>query len=146
MTYSRLYFAYGDNMNENVVRNICPGVTFEGVAELKGYRITFNSEGQITIVPDNSSSVWGVVWCLSLKDIHLLDQKEEEMLGAYEKKALFVNFLDGRTAEAFLYLTDVGKKPSLNNSLMDFLIEQAQYWALPTAYISYLKQIRGSNG
>ena len=143
MTNTRLYFAYADNMNEEIVRNICPGVSFEGVAELKNQRLTFNSRGKITITEDGSHSIWGVVWCLSMRDIHLLDKKEVETLGKFEKVSKHVDFLDGRSAEAFLYITDVGGQPSYSQSLIDFVIEQAQYWSLPAAYIGFLKELQG---
>jgi len=143
MTNTRLYFAYADNMNEEIVRNICPGVSFEGVAELKNQRLTFNSRGKITITKDGSHSIWGVVWCLSMRDIHLLDKKEVATLGKFEKVDKHVDFLDGRSAEAFSYITDVGNQISYSRSLIDFVIEQAQYWSLPAAYIGFLKEIQG---
>lgn len=142
MENSRLYFAYADNMNEDIVREICPGVSFEGIAELRGYRLTFNSQGKITATEDASSSIWGVVWCLSMRDIHLLDMKETETLGVFEKLSKDLHFLDGRVAEAFLYITDIGDKPSYSHNLMEFIIEQAYYWSLPTKYIEFLKSIR----
>lgn len=143
MTNTRLYFAYADNMNEEIVRDICPGVSFEGVAELKRQRLTFNSKGNITITEDDSRSIWGVVWCLSTRDIHLLDEKEVETLGKFEKVSKHIDFLDGRSGEAFLYITDVGDRLSCNKSLLDFVIEQAQYWSLPPAYTGFLKELRG---
>ena len=142
MQNSRLYFAYADNMNEDIVRDICPGVSFEGVAELRGHRLIFNSKGKITITEDESSSIWGVVWCLSMRDIHLLDIKEVEALGEFEKPTKEIHFIDDRTAEAFLYITDVGGRPSYNRNLMDFIIEQAYYWSLPVSYVEFLKSIR----
>ena len=145
MPSSRLYFAYADNMNEDVVRGICPGVSFESVAELKGHRFIFNSQGRITIVKDEKCSIWGIVWCLSTRDIHLLDKKEEETLGSFKKLVKTVDFLDGRSEEAFLYITDIGGRPSYSQSLMEFVIEQAKYWSLPTPYIEFLKNIREAN-
>lgn len=142
MKKSRLYFAYADNMNEDIVREICPGVAFEGVAELRGYRLTFNSQGKITATEDASSSIWGVVCCLSMRDIHLLDMKETDMLGVFEKPTKDLHFLDGRAAEAFFYITGIGDKPTYNHNLMEFIIEQAYYWSLPTNYIEFLKSIR----
>jgi len=146
MKNSRLYFAYADNMNEDIVRDICPGVAFEGVAELRGYRFTFNSQGKITITEDESSSIWGVVWCLSMRDIHLLDNKEVETLGKFEKLTQDVHFIDGRAVETFLYITDVGGQPSYSRNLIDLIIEQAHYWSLPASYVEFLKSIREEHG
>jgi hypothetical protein len=146
MPASRLYFAYADNMNEDVVRGICPGVSFEGVAELREHRFIFNSKGKITVVKDENSSIWGIVWCLSIRDIHLLDKKEEETLGSFKKLIKTVNFLDGRIEEAFLYITDTGGRSSYSQPLMDFIIDQAEYWSLPASYIEFLKGIRETKG
>jgi len=104
--------------------------------------LTFNSQGKITIIEDELSSVWGVVWCLSMRDIHLLDIKETEALGEFEKLIKEIHFIDGRNAEAFLYSTDIGGRPSYSQNLMDFIIEQAYYWSLPVNYVEFLKSIR----
>jgi len=145
MKDSHLYFAYADNMNEDIVREICPGVSYEGIAELPGYRFAFNSQGKITAIKDDSCSIWGVVWCLSTRDIFLLDKKESENLGRFEKLTTNLHFLDGRISKAFLYVTDIGDKNVYNDPLMDFIIEQAYYWSLPGKYIEYLKNIRNGN-
>jgi len=142
MISSRLYFAYADNMDEETVRRICPGVSFEGIAELKGYRLTFNSWGKITLIKDESDSAWGVVWCLSTRDIHFLDNKERENLGSFEKIMVNVNLSDGRETSAFLYITTVGNDPLYNPNLLEQVIELAHYWALPANYIQYLKSIQ----
>lgn len=141
MIDSRLYFAYADNMNEDIIRGICPGVSFEGVAELRGYRLVFNSQGQLTIIPDKSSSVWGIAWCLSTRDIHLLDQKEVETLGRFDKITRETNLLDGRKVAAFLYITEVGDSPVFNQGLLEVVLEQAYYWSLPSKYIEFLENM-----
>lgn len=146
MKNSRLYFAYADNMNEDIVRDICPGVAFEGVAEFRGHRPIFNSQGKITITEDESASIWGVVWCLSMRDIYLLDNKELETLGKFKKLTRDIHFLDDRAAKAFLYITDVGDRSEYSQNLLDFIIEQAHYWSLPTQYIEFLKNIREEHG
>ena len=145
MKDSRLYFAYGDNMNEDVVRATCPGVSYEGIAELRGHSFTFNDQGKITVSEDKGASIWGVVWCLSMRDIHLLDQKEAEVLGAFEKLTKHLHFLDGREADAFLYTTDIGGQASYSRNLMELIIEQAYYWSLPSSYIEFLKSLRDKN-
>lgn len=145
MISSRLYFAYADNMDEEIVRRICPGVSFEGIAELKGYRLTFNSWGKITLNQNDADTVWGVVWCLSTRDIHFLDNKERETLGPFEKIIVNVNLLDGRDTSAFLYITTVGNNPLFNLNLLEQVIELAHYWALPAPYIKYLRSIQENN-
>ncbi len=141
MFSSHLYFAYADNMSENIVREICPGVSFEGIAELKKYRFTFNSKGKATIVEDVNNSVWGVVWCLSSRDIYLLDKKEEQNLGNFKKINKTVAFKNGKQVEAFIYIADDTGDPIPDQSALNFVIDQARYWALPDEYISFLKNL-----
>lgn len=145
MLSSHLYFAYADNMSEDIVRKICPGVSFEGIAELKKHRFTFNSQGKATIVEDINNYVWGVIWCLSSRDIHLLDKKEKLNLGNFEKINKTVMFKTGRQDEAFVYITANDDDPVPSQSILNFVIDQALYWALPDNYISFLKNLRNDH-
>jgi len=141
MFSNHFYFAYADNMSENIVREICPGVYFEGIAELKKYRFTFNSKGKATIVEDVNNSVWGVVWCLSSRDIYLLDKKEEQNLGNFTKINKIVILKNGKQAEAFIYIVDDTGDPVPDQSVLNLVVDQARYWALPDEYISFLKNL-----
>ncbi|MGV8122381.1 MAG: gamma-glutamylcyclotransferase family protein [Candidatus Xenobiia bacterium LiM19] len=60
------YFAYGSNMYTEQMTERCPGQSFEGNAVLAGKRFIINSNGVATIVPENSSRVWGIVWMIIL--------------------------------------------------------------------------------
>jgi len=136
-----MYFAFADNMDENIIRKICPGVSFEGVAELPDHKFVFNKLGKATIIEEANSSVWGIIWCLSCKDIYRLDKKEKEDLGVFEKLNQTVRLLDGNTLEAFLYLTPSTPEPRPNPDLLEHVVEQATFWSLPSDYISYLKSL-----
>ena len=141
MIGSRMYFAFADNMDEKIVRKICPGVSFEGVAELRDHKFILNNLGKATIVEAPNSSVWGVVWCLSCKDIYRLDKKEQDDLGVFEKLNKTVQLLDGKIVEAFLYLTPSTEDSLPNPDLLEHVVEQATFWSLPHDYINYLKSL-----
>lgn len=141
MIGSRLYFAFADNMNEDVVRKICPGISFEGIAKLPNHKLVFNALGKATIVEQKGRAVWGVVWCLSCKDIHHLDGKEEVDLGTYQKLNKLVLMPDEKEVEAFLYITPHSTNSIANKELLDFILEQALYWMLPRDYIEYLQSL-----
>lgn len=144
---SHLYFAYADNMDEATIRHVCPGASFEGVGELKDYRFDFNQEGNATVIEDHGRSTWGVVWCLSSRDIYLLDRKEAQIARSVSRVNKNVRLQDGREVEAFLYQLDEIGKPRFNSGLLEIVIEQALYWALPKEHIHYLKGLKeGSLG
>ncbi len=136
---NRYHFAYADNMDEENARLVCPGATFEGVAELRDHRLTFTSKGRATIVTDSGSSVWGVVWCLSNRDVHLLDRNEEEYLPEYRRTTVLVQFPDRRKIEAFCYINVNTETSVPDRNLLRAMIESAEFWGLPANHIAYLK-------
>lgn len=138
---NRYHFAYADNMDEQNARLVCPGATFEGVAELKNYRLTFTAKGRATIVADTGCSVWGVIWCLSNRDIHLLDRNEEEFLPDYRRTTVSIRFPDQREIEAFCYINVKTEPSAPNRNLLTAMIESAEFWGLPAGHITYLKSL-----
>lgn len=142
MSNCHFYFAYADNMNENIVRGICPGISFEGIGELKKHRFTFDANSRPSIIADENNSIWGVVWYLSNKDIYLLDKKESKGSGEFKRIIVEVTVEKIKPVQAFIYLTDTYGEPSINTSLLDLVIDQAIYWALPGDYIAYLKKLK----
>lgn len=73
------YFAYGTNMDPNVMAGHSPNAEAIGPGRLEGYRIEFNvySErwqgGAANLEPDPDGHVWGVVWEMSDEDVSALD-------------------------------------------------------------------------
>lgn len=142
MSNCHLYFAYADNMDENIVRGVCPGAWLEGIGELRKYRFTFDANGRPTITKDENSSIWGVAWYLSNKDIYLLDKKEARESGEFKRITVEIIIEKVKPAQAFIYLTNYYGEPVINISLLDLVIDQAIYWALPGDYITYLKKLK----
>lgn len=138
---NRYHFAYADNMNEENARRICPGAKFEGIGELPGYRLTFTPHGRATLSPDGNATVWGVVWCLSNRDIFNLERNEEEHLPDYRRQAVQIILSDGRQLEAFCYISLVTGKPQINPSLLAAMIDSAEYWSLPDKHIKMLQDL-----
>lgn len=140
-SHSRYHFAYADNMNEENARLICPGATFEGVAELRGYRLIFTPHGRASLKADAKSSVWGIVWCLSNRDIYNLEKNEEEHLPDYRRTPVKVHLADGRQVEAFCYISIVSGVPQVNRNLLTAMIADAEYWGLPAQHLNFLRNL-----
>lgn len=143
MECDHLYFAYADNMNEELIRSVCHGVKFEGVVELKEHRLDFNEQGLPTVIKDSKHSVWGIVWCLSVRDIFQLDEKETREFGKPSKIKLPVWLEGNREVEAFIYLSAESGAPTYPVSFINDIVELADYWSLPRTYVSYIKSLKG---
>lgn len=61
------YFAYGSNMDEEVMQACCPAHRFFGAARLDDHRLAFTRRsvrtetGVAYVVPDTGQAVWGVL-------------------------------------------------------------------------------------
>ena len=68
------YFGYGMNTHPEQMAKRCPDATLVGVAYLDNYRLVFRNHADIEI--DTGSSVCGVLWEVSDKDMIALDRLE----------------------------------------------------------------------
>lgn len=68
------YFGYGMNTHPDQMATRCPDATLVGVAYLDNYRLVFRNHADIEI--DTGSSVCGVLWEVSNKDMIALDRLE----------------------------------------------------------------------
>ena len=58
------YFAYGSNMDANQMSKRCPDAVMVATGMATGFRFRINTNGVATIVPDEMSSVHGIM-CIS---------------------------------------------------------------------------------
>lgn len=68
------YFAYGMNTNLNEMARRCPAAQLIGPAVLPGYRFRF--AGHADVVPDEDSTVEGVLWYITEDCLLSLDMLE----------------------------------------------------------------------
>ena len=135
------HFAYADHLNEENARRICPGATFEGIAELIDYRLIFTPHGRASLQPESGAAVWGVVWCLSNRDIFNLGKNEEEHLPDYRRHTVEVKLADGRLLQAFCYTSLITGDAQPNPKLLRAMIDDAEFWGLPAHYIKSLREL-----
>jgi len=135
-----LYFAYGSNMDEPQMKNRCPESSLVGVAVLDGYCLGYTryaesrSGGVADIVSAPGSSVWGLVYTVTVKDLELLDNYEGK---AYARMKVNVKLLDGRTVEAEVYYVITKQdytKPS--DEYRGILLKAARKHRFPEEYIA----------
>ena len=80
MAKTRLYFAYGSNINLDQMAYRCPNATVIGPVTLEGYELTFrgrtDGNGVANIEPKEGASVPGVLWRITPDCERALDRYE----------------------------------------------------------------------
>ncbi len=98
-----LYFAYGANMRREAFQKLCPGADWLGVARLEGYRVVIAWHGYASVLPDEASTVWGVLWLVPAASLPTLDTFEGVAEGHYIRDTARVTTPAGPRGEAMIY-------------------------------------------
>lgn len=115
---TKLYIAYGSNMDERQMAFRCPGAKLNGVSEIEGYRLIFKGSktgAYATIEKEEGHKVPVVVWEIEPTDEHSLD-RYEGFPTFYYKEWIKLN-LDGEKIQGMVYMMDHDRKlgqPSYN--------------------------------
>lgn len=145
------FFAYGANMNEDLMRwwEIRPAVV--SVACLPGHALSFHGHSGVwdggveTIVPAAGAEVWGVLYKLDLLDGERLDASQDVRFdggGAYFHFPVGVTDAQGLTHLALTYKKDVLESPTLpSREYLSQIIEGAAARGLPLDYVESLRCI-----
>ncbi len=144
------YFAYGSNMDWAQMQHRCPSAGFICVARLADYRFLIGRHsrlrdcGTATVVPENGSEVWGVVYEVSDEDLLVLDGFED----GYRRENIFVTALrDGdHPLEALVYIA--GREdgvPLPNPRYKHHILDGARHWNLPPSYCALLEDMQVSS-
>ena len=113
---TKLYLAYGSNLNLGQMAHRCPDSQVAGHAELPRYRLLFRGRphnAHATIEQSECHTVPVLLWRLSVRDEALLDRYEGYPY-YYDKVQIPVE-LDGKTVSAMAYVMQPGfdlNKPS----------------------------------
>ena len=83
---TRLYFAYGSNINQEQMAFRCNDALPVAIAYVKNFRFVINSNGVATIIPASASVVRGVLWQISKSDEDELDIYEGVSSNLYTKE------------------------------------------------------------
>lgn len=111
MANTKLYVAYGSNLNLRQMSHRCPNAKVKGKGMLKGYQLTFR--GVATIEPDKDAETPVGVWEIDALDERALDYYEGYPR-LYRKETVEVEMVDGTKVQAMVYVMNEGK-PSLPN-------------------------------
>ncbi|MDO8751268.1 MAG: gamma-glutamylcyclotransferase family protein [Dehalococcoidia bacterium] len=152
-----LTFAYGSSMDWEQTRGRCPSARFLCIAKLEDHRLVFPrmSEtrgcGVAGVEPKQNSDVWGVVFQIEEVDVGKLDKCEGYKPGraknsyVREERHVYVDGKDEEPLSVWMYVAqlDTLHPPALPNAAyMELIVGGAQFWHLPTEYITMLEQIK----
>ena len=133
------YFAYGSNMDATQMRQRCPDVEFVSVGTISGWRFRINTRGVATIVPEDGSTVHGVVWRISKADEQTLDRYEGVSGGLYTKSTAEVRLGNGARLQAFLYLAQDHQAGTARPGYMEGIVAAALSNRFPSEYVEELR-------
>jgi len=152
-----LYFAYGSNLEWAQMKQRCPLARFVCRAKLPEHRLAFTLKsvsrdcGVADVLPDQTKSVWGVVYELPDNELKNLDKREGYRPGRpYEKNQYSRQdhyiWPDGdakRPLLVALYLGHPQLDPPLpSDDYKRLIVDGAKHWNLPVEYIHELESIQ----
>lgn len=148
---TRLYFAYGSNLKLEKMLEKCHKPIPVSIARLANHKIAFYGHSVIwdgaveTVVADDQSEVWGVLYQLGAYAWDQLDNCEDARLdGTGEYFHYPVEVLDEQQTvrEASIYKkARLGKEELPSTEYLSIILEGAKEQGLPEIYIETLKTI-----
>jgi len=136
---SRLYFAYGSNMDGAQMSERCPGAVLSCVAKLMDYQFLINSRGFATVVSRGGSIVWGVLWTITGADEKELDKYEGVSSGHYKKVTRDLELTIGEGSPALAYLATNCTPGCPRPGYLEKIIKAASLNCFPGEYITELR-------
>lgn len=107
---SKLYIAYGSNLNLEQMANRCPTAKVVGPSEIKDHKLTFrgpHAHAVATVEPCKGESVPVLMWQITPNDEKALD-RYEGWPHLYRKETIKVK-VDKKTVNAMVYIMNEGR-------------------------------------
>ncbi|XP_060528657.1 gamma-glutamylcyclotransferase-like isoform X1 [Cylas formicarius] len=152
-----LYFAYGSNLLSHRIHINNPSAVRRGIGKLNDYRLSFVTYSKrwggcsATIVPKQSSVVWGAVWELDNCHRESLDRQEGVDKNIYIPISVQIELPEGGLTLCRSYRQTADPvDDALENLPLDFrpsepylktIIKGAEESGLPSDYLDFLKTI-----
>lgn len=133
-----LHFAYGSNMSIALMRRRCPGAQLEGCARLLGYRFIVMRSGYASVVPAPGSSVHGLLWRLTPRDVAALNAYENLDGGLYRAVTLAV-MSHRRPCVALVYIGRDCEPGRPRPGYLEIVTQAARDAGFPPRYLRHLE-------
>lgn len=135
----RFYFAYGSNMHREHMREMCPQAEPMGVAGIDQHAFFISQGGYGSIHRKRVSTVLGVLWKISQRDLVALDAYESVGDGLYQHAVMPVKF-DGKLMRALVYVANDPRPGRCTPQYRKMVLEAAIEWDLPAEYLAGLEK------
>lgn len=134
-----LYFAYGSNIDEAQMQMRCPDAVRVSLGAVEGWRFTINSRSVATVVHEDASLVYGVLWHISDDDEQSLDGYEGVGPGLYSKTVAQVRTEDGKSSDALVYVAADDQPGHPRTGYLERIVTAALEAGCPSGYIEELR-------
>ncbi len=132
------YFAYGSNLCVQQMTQRCPEAVDPRPATLADHDWLINERGVATIEPFTGSTVHGVLWWVSDRDLATLDSAEGVPV-RYRRDQLTVHTADG-PAPAWVYIDHRTEPGPPRPGYLERIIDGALHHGLPQRWIDFLRR------
>lgn len=130
------YFAYGSNLCATQMARRCPDATDPRPATLAEHDWLINQRGVATVEPFTGSTVHGVLWTVSERDLAALDSAEGVPV-RYRRDRLTVHTADG-PSPAWVYVDPRVQAGPPRPGYLERIINGARQHGLPDGWIEFL--------
>lgn len=127
----------------------CPSaLLIKSYGILKDYKLVFNRQGDYedggvaSIIEDDGSVVYGLIYGMSSKDLERLDEIESPNNDAYSREEVEVNTLVNDRVPCFTYIAKPQGFFLPTKKYLDWIIQGAIEGGVPEGYIDNLKSIK----
>ena len=140
---TRLYFAYGSNLDREQLRERCPGSRARFRARLRDHRLDFTyyssrwTGGAADVVPHSGEEVWGAVYELAEEDFNRLDRFER----GYDRVILTVEDEHGQPRRVVSYTVREKYSFRPTRSYVQKMLRWGEHWELPPDYLARLRKL-----
>ena len=137
-----LYFAYGSNMEEAMLRTRCAKARAICNARLPRHRFVLMGNGYASVRRDVGAEVHGILFDLALSDMPSLDRYEEVDRGLYTKALQPVLRPGAGPCQALIYFGgDMTTGGAPYPGYMEAIVAAARAAAFPPAYLAMLESL-----
>ncbi len=135
----RHYFAYGSNMDRAHMAKLGPQAEALGIASIDHRRFFIAHGGYGSIARKRGSTVHGVLWRISARDLVALDRYEAIGDGLYQHAVLPVHF-DNKLLSGLVYVANDARPARPRPEYRNLLLAAARDWKLPDGYLAELER------
>ncbi len=130
---SKLYVAYGSNLNMMQMGWRCPTAKVVGTGKIIGYKLTFRRVA--TIEPCEKSEVPVAVWKIEDSDERALD-RYEGYPDLYRKEMIDVEMSTGEYVDAMVYIMNLGRPCMPYKDYLNTIVQGYKDCGLDPSYLN----------